>query len=209
LKYILLLVLVFFFSNADEIKRIELIVNDITKLREQYKVCQKELNAKKNPQIKKHKCQNASDKDKQKIKKLKNQIKKYKKLLKTKDKEIKKLKSRKISKKSNKKSKICKPQKLDKPNKFPKLILKNEHLKYKIVKIKAATYRLKTKANIYNGINDKNIETWDKGTSFTTNVKAKLLNEDSWFRITGFFIEGTWVKAQSQMWIKTKFVKKR
>ena len=65
--------------QSDEIKKIELIVNDIAELREQNKVCQKKL--------------------------------KYKKKL-------------------EEKSHIC-PKKDEKPNKFPKLILKEKYLKYK------------------------------------------------------------------------------
>ena len=184
--------------QSDEIKRIESIVNDITKLRNQNKECQEKLKLKTN-----------DTKLNKKTKKLKNQIKKHKNLLKVKEKEIKTLKNQRKSNKKENLGEICKIQKFDKPNKFPKLILKDKYLKYQIIKIKASSYHLKVKAKIYNKVNGKHIETWNKGTSFTTNEKALLESKDSWFRITGFFINAKWVKSQSQMWIKTKYTKKK
>ncbi len=191
MKYILILIFIFSFSFSDEIKRVDSIVKDITELKQQHKICQKKL----------HKYSDKNEKYRRKLKELKNEISKYKKLLKDKNKEIKKLK---ISKDG-----ICKQKKFDKPNEFPNLILKPQYTKYNIITTKPATYRLKSNTNIYNKINGKPIKSWKEGVSFTTNIKATLQKKDSWLKITGFFIDGTWVKSQSQMWIKTKYTKKR
>ncbi len=187
MKYILILVFLFSFLHTDEIKRIELIINDITELREQYKACKDELSSENNNESFNNELYKVE------IKKLRSQIKKYKQLLKSKDIEIKTFKNNKFNN----------------PNEFPKLILKKEYFKYKIVDTKASTYRLKTRSTIHNDINGEQIDIWDKEVSFTTNVKATLKSEDSWLKITGFFIDGAWEKAQYKMWIKAKYVKKR
>ncbi|MCF6330453.1 MAG: hypothetical protein L3I99_02745 [Sulfurimonas sp.] len=187
MKHILILVFLFSFLHTDEIKRIELIVNDITELREQYKTCKDELNSENNNELFNNKLY------KTEIKELRSQIKKYKQLLKSKDIEIKTLKTKKF----------------DNSNEFPKLILKKEYLKHKAVETKASTYRLKTKSTIYDEINGNQIDVWDEEVSFTASAKAILKNENSWLKITGFFIDGAWVKAQSKMWVKAKYAKKR
>lgn len=201
MKYILILVVLVTFLNADEIERIELIVKDITQLRSKYKLSQDELNSKIINEKKQH----------EKIISLQNQIKKYKKQLKSKEKNIKKLKIKKINK-------ICKPkkvkpvivyrtQKLENPNKFPKLILKKKYIKYKKIKIKAKTYRLIGQADVYNATYGQRIDTWDKGTAFTSNLKAKAYKQDTWIKVTGYFIENSWVAVRTDMWIKAKYIK--
>ena len=142
---------------------------------------------------------------KQEIEKLQTNLKEYKNLIIAKDKEIKKLKNLKTSYKQE----TTKQQKIIPPNKFPDLILKEEYNKYEIAEIKPATYRLISHAKIYNKVNGKEIEYWEKGTTFTTNIKATMPKKDSWFKITGFFINKTWVKSQSSLWINTNYIKKR
>ena len=93
------------FLYSDEIKRMELIVDDITKLRTELENCRK---------------------NSLQIKNLEKQLEKYKKLLISKDKEIK---SKKYIVRYKEKIKVkeCKVNTMDKPNKFPKLILKDKY----------------------------------------------------------------------------------
>ena len=222
MKYILVFTLLFSFSFADEIKRIESIVKDISELRYQNESCQKELDIIKNKQIIKqptekiqnNKSSNNDVKYKQKIINLQIQIEIYKNRVKAKNKEIMELRNFKKSNNQIQKNEICKPVKFDNPNKFPKLVLKKEYIKkeyskYVIRKTKPSTYRLINKANIYSSIDGKKIEAWKNGVSFTTNIKASKDGKDSWLRVTGFFVNGLWEKAQYSIWLKSKDAKKR
>ncbi|MCW8838028.1 MAG: hypothetical protein OQK11_04925 [Thiovulaceae bacterium] len=75
MKYIVVFIMIIStFINADEINRIESIVDDITKLRIELKEC---------------------NNDKLKVQKFEKQLNKYKKLLISKEKEIEKLRKRK------------------------------------------------------------------------------------------------------------------
>lgn len=197
MKILIFFLLLVSFINADEIKRIESIVEDITKLRVKYKECQSSLQTK----------LDEDNKDSEKIiENLKNQIIKYEKLLKTKDEIIIALKAKKAKENMQKSTKkqICKPIKIDKPNKFPKLILKDVYAKENIIKTKPSTYRLKNNAFIYDKIDGNKIEEWESQTSFTSNVRS-----DSWVKITGFFVNREWVRSNSNMWVKLKDVRKR
>ena len=201
MKYILVLAILFSFSYSDEIQRIESIVKDITELRKKYELSQEELNLKKINEKKQH----------ERILNLESQIKTYKKKLKAKEK-IRK------NKKILKKQKICKPtkskpriiyktQKLENPNKFPKLILKPKYVKYIKVHMKAKTYRLSINADVYDARFGNKIETWDKNTAFTSNEKAVASGQDTWIKVTGYFIENSWVPSSSPMWLKAKYIK--
>lgn len=203
LKYILVLAVLFSFSYSDEIQRIESIVKDITQLRKKYQTSQEELKLK---EIK-------EQKQDERIISLEKQIEIYKKQVKLKEKKIKKLKP-----KIKEKEKICKPakiketiiyktQKLDNPNKFPKLILKPKYIKYKKILLKAKTYKLVLSSDIYDSTYGNKIDYWKKGTAFTSNEKAVAKNHDSWYRVTGYFIKNSWVPAKKQMWIKAKHIK--
>lgn len=67
----------------------------------------------------------------------------------------------------------------------------------RLISSKAKTYRTKKKADIYNAPNGSKISTWEKGRSFTS-----YISEDKWIKITGFFIDKKWTKAEEEMWIK-------
>jgi len=201
MKYILLLLFLFINSYSDEIQRIESIVKDIENLRKKYEIVQEELILKKEN----------NDKLNKKIVTLEKQIKIYKKQLKNKEKELK-------SKKKNHKKEICKVKKVkqkiiykikksEKSNKFPKLMLKPEYVKYIKKGMKAKTYHLKEDAYIYSKINVKKIELWKRGAMFTSNEKAVAKNYDSWMRITGYFIKNEWVPSKIKMWVKAKYIK--
>lgn len=201
MKYILILVVLFSFSYSDEIQRIELIVKDITNLREKYEASQEELNYKILNEIKQNK----------KILSLENQIKDYLNQLKIKDNKIKNTKLKKKEKVSRpvkvKPRIIYRTQKLENPNKFPKLILKKKYIKYKKIKIKAKTYTLTRKADIYDATYGNKVTTWSKGRTFTSNEKAISYKQDSWVRITGYFRKNSLVVAKTKMWVKAKYIK--
>lgn len=124
--------------------------------------------------------------------------KKPKKLLKSK-------RTNSIILKSNAKNKnttlTIKKQKFDKPNKFPKLIMKSSG---SIEFFKASTFRLKVDSALYNNPNGKNIDKWEKGTSFTSNIKS-----NDWIKITGYFVKYRWKKSKKDIWIKKQQVVKR
>ncbi|WP_321778222.1 hypothetical protein [Sulfurimonas sp.] len=151
MKIVIVCLLLVSIFHANEIQRIESIVDDISKLRIDYEKCKQRLSDNKHirPDLVKYKI---NEEQVQKYKKLLKEskqkniilkaeldyissassgntqsIKKYKKLLKLKDKEIKdlknKLKNSKISNKTTKKTlQICKVKKDDNP--FPKLMPK-------------------------------------------------------------------------------------
>jgi hypothetical protein len=85
-------------------------------------------------------------------------------------------------------------------NQFPKLKMKKE-----IYSFKAAAFRLKEDAPVYAGVNsEKIIAKWEKGTSFTSHISS---NER--VKITGYFIDKIWRKADKNMWIENSKVIKR
>lgn len=200
MKHILVLVILFSFSYSDEIQRIESIVKEITQLRLKYKIAQEELNLK-----------NINEKKQnEKILSLENQIQSYENQSKLKENNVKILKP--ISK-----EKICKPvkvkpkiiyrtQKLDNPNKFPKLMMKSEYIRYKRVRMKSKTYRLAIRTNIYDEKYGNKIKIWDKNAAFTSNEKAVAKGKVTWFKVSGYYVKKLWVPAKSSMWLKARYV---
>jgi len=150
--------LLFTLSYADGVKKIELIVKDIAKLRSDYNTQTLVL----------------------KTYKLKIQT------LKTQNKQLK----QKIHLLENKKK--CK--KYVRVNPFPDLKMKHTY-RY----IKALSFRLKRDANIYSTIRGIKLFKWEKGTSFTSNVRS-----DGWIKITGYFVNKIWKKSQKDLWVDMK-----
>ena len=228
---------------SDEIQRIESIVNDIGKLRNDYEKCRLELDSANKNQIvsvksypddelnickaklKDEKEKSAilyseieaysakkSDKkalDKE-IEELKKQISDRDKNLKIKENEIKSLENHYIAKLQSK-DKIIKDLKNQinpmKTNVFPNLKMKEHYQKENkenIVKVKAASFRLKRDASIYDNIGGKEILRWERETSFTSNTRS-----ENWIKITGYFVDKVWRSATSGMWIKRSDVIKR
>ncbi|ADN09317.1 hypothetical protein [Sulfurimonas autotrophica] len=158
-----LLVLIFVLNlYADEIQRIDSIVEDITKLRMNYQKSQKEINIYKN-----------------RVKTLENELKIANNLLKAKENNIVKIKVKEVKCLNNQE------------NVFPKLKMRT-----KIIHTNASAYRLNKNAPIYNDINGMKIDEWEKGTSFTSNQKT-----DKFIKITGYFKNRQWVKAEKPLWI--------
>lgn len=189
MKFIILAIILLLNSlYADDLHRVNDIVNDITKLKTEYKkvgdnlaMCrynlqdEKEKNAILLIKLKQH--YNAKVKEqtyKNKIASLENQIKNLNKELLLKE-------------KSN--------------NSFPNLKMKVKQLRNKT---KAFAYRMHKDTNIYDGIDGKIIDRWEKDTSFTSNQKTR-----KWIKITGFFVEKIWRPTQKEMWVKVADADKR
>ncbi|EDZ62541.1 hypothetical protein SMGD1_2804 [Sulfurimonas gotlandica GD1] len=232
MKAFLITLLLVSFLQADEMKRIESIVQDITKLRAQYEECKNNLNAKETLKAEVAKPENNVLERSEYQKELKTQrqkniiliaevdyltessannekmIKKYEKLLKTKENEIlalkKKLNSnKKTAPKKTKPAEICVKDIDDNP--FPKLMPKeNAPIIEEIEITKANTFRLNDDSQIYDSPNGKKIDSWTMNTSFTSNRKTK-----NWVKITGYFTDKKWKKAQQEMWVKHSQVSKK
>lgn len=184
------------FLNADEMQRLDSIVKDIENLRINYDLSQEELK-KCQVELQDQKEKNAlmseelSDQVyKEKIIYLENQIKKLNKSVLLKDKEIEKLKIASIEKEKNQTNNQKSLE--NKINQFPKL------------KMRAFTYRLNQDSSIYADKNETVIDQWEKSTSFTS-----TLREGEWIKITGYFIDKQWIKAQKPMWVKASNAIKR
>jgi len=173
---VILLTLVFttiVFSN-DEIKRVDQMVADIVKLRQNYE-----------QQLTNERSKN--EKYKKKISSLENQIKELKNLSKNKE----------ISIKKRAKELHIAP-KCEENNSFPKL-------KMRVQYFPASSFRLVNDAEIYaDKDSDEIVERWEKGTSFTSNIKS-----DKRIKITGYFVNRVWQKATRDMWVDSSNVKQR
>ena len=203
MKYILFLTFLFISLNADEIKRIEAIVNEITQLRLEYTQCQDKL-------ISQNKSDLTSRKEedyKNIIQDLNNQINIYKKDLKTKENTIKKL-SLNSSYKAKTKEKSLKNldfNKCEVPNSFPKLMMKKEFQKKEQLEFfPASAFRLNKQSAVYDAIDGDVVETWEEHTSFTSNQRTK-----SWIKITGYFVDKVWQSAQRELWVRSSDATKR
>ena len=140
-------------------------------------------------------------------------IKEYKKEIESKDKEIVSLKNQ-INKKILKKElqpEVCKDD-----NPFPKLVMKEKNKKIKKVVVdsvdsielettfKASAFRLNKDSDIYDSIDGKILYTWEKRRSFTSSTMTQ-----NWIKITGYFVDKEWRKADKELWvIKTNTIKR-
>lgn len=92
---------------------------------------------------------------------------------------------------------------------FPKLMMKEKYQQKlpegdKIVEFEASPFRLKTDSIVYDGIDGNKIDKWEKSRSFTSNTMT-----NSWIKISGYFINRKWKKAECEMWVKKAQVIKR
>lgn len=216
MKLVFSLFLILSFLNADEMQRLDSIVKDIESLRinydlsqEQLKKCRVELSdeQQKSALLSKELTNSSSSdnreskiekKYKAKINNLENQIKSLNNLVIVKEKELVKLKNI-YSKTSKTQTKVqCSLE--NKTNMFPKLTMREEKEKQE----GPATYRLTQDSVIYSDVNGKEIDKWEKSTSFTS-----ILRLGEWIKISGYFVERKWQKAQQQMWVKASHAFKR
>ena len=253
MKYILIVLMLFVTLNADEMQRIESILNDIVELRSDFQECQAKLEDKElmekidspddmmanvnaciecEEKLQTYTKLYKDEKDKNSILTTKlnifsgakpdtkdKQIRKYRKLLKIKEYELTQLKNKINTKKKTDKKKVCTVVELESnANKFPKLMLKKQYEKHaqvtkrktiktdkeKIIKFKAATFRLSYESVIYDDIDGEKLFVWEKGKTFTSNVKTA-----SWIKITGYFEKRKWKSSARDMWVKISQVRKR
>lgn len=124
---------------------------------------------------------------KERVKSLEKELKRTKNLLKTKQKPIEDIVVNDVN--------YLKTQ----TNTFPKL-----KMRMKIIHTKPSAFRLNKNASIYDGVNGVKIDEWEKGTSFTSNQRS-----DKFIKITGFFKNRQWVKAEKSLWVKVEDALKR
>lgn len=203
------------YSCADEIQRIEGIVDEISKLRSDYAKLEDEL-VLSQYQLKDEREKNSilqedlklysnytkkESEYKKKISSLDLEIKKIKKELKVKEKEINTLKTKKSINKI-KENNCLNYQTHKEENTFPKLLMKEKYktaLHSQSEHFKAHAFRANKFAHIYDGVNGKIVDTWEPMTSFTSNEK-----KDGWIKITGYFVQKTWRPATKELWIQSQ-----
>ena len=217
MRNLLLLIFLSLYSlQADEIQRIESIVEDIEHLRNSYSKAQDEIlmykyeihDLEEKNKILKSELESINEKDferekeKKKIISLENQVKKLENSVKTKEKENKIL----IRKNSILKQKCLKNQIKKDENQFPPLALQKKYIKKEqkpqnITYFKATAFRVNKNAPIYDAIDGKVIDTWEEKTSFTSNQRS-----EQWVKITGYFVNKVWQAATHDMWVKSEDV---
>jgi len=175
------------FGADTTLQRVDTMVEDIISMRKSYER-EITIEQEKNLSLKKE-LQAALEKNKSlknQISSLKNQINREKKEYIRKD--------------------LCLDSYKDSDNIFPKLktSIQKSQLK-KITYFKAAPFRLKNDAKIYDNFENPNyLMTWEAGRSFTSNQKS-----DKWIKITGYFVDRVWQPAKESLWVHQEDVIKR
>lgn len=200
MKFIFVGIFVLFVSvSADEIQRIESIVNDIAKLRLDYDKTQEELSL---SLVKLKDEQDKNDILLRELKKVEKEVQNLKN-------QIKNIKSNDLSNSEKKviikeKSEKCIENQIVKKNEFPQLQMKEKALNANKVDVRAHTYRLRNSANIYDAKGGNVVHVWDERTSFTSSFKS-----GTWIKVTGYFVDKIWKKSDKELWIKEADTKSR
>ena len=193
--------------NADEIQRIESIVNDISQIKKDYKLLEKEKQTYLQD-LQASQIENANLKSdlelysnftkKEKIYKnriisLENQLNSLRKEVKTKELN------------SNEKEivveKCLTSQSNEQTNSFPKLQMKDEYKESEesdVIYFKASSFRVNKQATIYDAVDGQKIDEWEKLRSFTSNQRV-----ENWIKITGYFVNKMWQPSENEMWIQS------
>jgi len=98
--------------------------------------------------------------------------------------------------------KVKKPEK--KLQKTESTVAFSENKLEKIEKVLPATFRLNTKAGIYDSVNGVKIATWDYKKLFTSYIQT-----ENWVKVTGYFIQKKWKEPNRELWIKKENITKR
>ena len=182
--------------NADEITRIETIVDEITALKRDYINLEVELLSTQDELKKSQKINKILESDLSLYNDFAEAEKSYKS-------EIKSLKI-KLKEKNTLSAATVVVEKCVTPkvfeNRFPKLKMKEAFKESDIetiVYFDASSFRVNKEAFIYDKIDGKKIDKWEKSTSFTSNQKSA-----SWIKVTGFFVDKVWQSAELDMWVK-------
>ncbi|MEJ2414859.1 MAG: hypothetical protein P8Y22_06295, partial [Sulfurimonas sp.] len=192
MKLVFSLFLMLVFVNADEMQRLDLIVKDIEQLRINYELSQKNLKRCEEKTLSLDDKNKINEKYKEEINNLENQIYFLNKIIKNKEIEIEKLK---VSK--NKNQIICKNNLKKQINEFPELKMRNSKKVDTVKDTTPTTYRVSQDSIIYSAIDGKEIDKWEKLTSFTSKLKI-----NGWIKISGYFVNKKWRKADKEMWIE-------
>ncbi len=185
MKLLLAVFITLTLSNADEVQRIQDIVKHMSQLKLSYTKCQGELNKykrlleeekDKNTKLLAQIDNNGTSQTKIEDEKPNNKLEE---VLKVKENETKGLKNQIIDKKTEKSVS-------------------------KIKRFEASAFRLKEDSDIFNAIDGKKVDSWEKGTSFTSYKKT-----DGWIKITGHFVNRKWERVKKEMWVKSDNVFKR
>lgn len=195
----LILSLFFLSAGADEIERIERVLLDITQLRQSYDKSQEELSL----------CSVKLTDEKQKNAILLQELKKVENEVEDLKNQIKKIKNSEKKEKVKKvfikeKIEICEDNQIKESGGFPKLQLRKEFLDTKERDTTAYTYRLQKESSIFDAIDGEVIEQWESQTSFTSSLRV-----GDWIKITGYFTDRVWHKAQRELWVKADNAKQR
>ncbi len=245
--------------NANEMARIDAIIEDISKLRDSYASCKSELESKKSHStpvlstqkdnsslcqakegelkeykelLKKEQQKNSlltdkiesntntksssnTPKENQIISELEKMLEDQNRALKLKESEINSLKKELAEKTKYKEIPINSPKSsktktaevtttapIIEENKFPKLKMKEDEIPKDVPKeasySSAASFRLIADCEVYDSAGGTTIvATWIKGRSFTSNQRTK-----NWIKVTGYFVDKVWQKAEEELWIE-------
>ncbi len=167
--------------HAGEIQRLESMVSDIDKIKNDLQQ-EKDKNRVLNKKLEFYS---------NKIKNLNNQIS----ILKS------KIKSNKMVKKIVKVEKKCSlnNQIKEENNPFPSLVMKKKYKNdYDVRYVKASSFRTNGQVKIYDSIDGSAIAVWNDKTSFTSNQRA-----GKWIKITGLFVNKIWQPAGQELWVKS------
>jgi hypothetical protein len=199
MKLVFSLFLLLVFVNADEMQRLDLIVKDIEQLRINYELSQKNLKRCEEKTLNIDSRNKINEKYEEEINNLENQIYFLNKIVKNKYIEIEKLKVPKI-----KNQIICKNDMKKQINEFPELKMRNSTKVDTVKDTTPTTYRVSQDSIIYSAIDGKEIDKWEKLTSFTSKLKI-----NGWIKISGYFVNKKWRKADKEMWIEASHTLKR
>lgn len=95
---------------------------------------------------------------------------------------------------------VEKAQKSVAPSKAPAVAIASEPPK----KSGPSAYRMATDASVYNAPNGRVVDTWEARRSFTSGTTA-----NGWVKITGYFVNRVWQRADQDLWVKESDVIRR
>lgn len=95
---------------------------------------------------------------------------------------------------------VEKAQKNLAPSKAPAVAIASEPPK----KSGPSAYRMATDASVYNAPNGRVVDTWEARRSFTSGTTA-----NGWVKITGYFVNRVWQRADQDLWVKESDVIRR
>ena len=83
-------------------------------------------------------------------------------------------------------------------------VLPSKNTEINIEKIIPTTFRLLSKANVYDSVDGVKISTWNANKSFTSDTQT-----DNWVKVTGYFVAKKWQRPGKELWIKKDNITER